>query len=261
MIFRLKEKYVRAIFGPLVGEPMPDQVMPTGFSSCIFAYMWYRITQARWETGGIEHDDTTCAFIKYPAHRSIRAKAYYGNSTYTAAFTARVDKLTDCILDEEDTGEKTTVKQLLELELKREVREGILLRDAIMRISIDRVDQDVLQKFYGVKQSLSPEEDEEASSRALRTQHDVVFENWIDCGYARVSYIRAFFGGNDVYPYFMPCVDYREEGKVILLPPWGKGRKMSNDMSAHDGWDVCVCLEKEELNELERVLRVKGAIR
>ncbi|KAJ4136142.1 hypothetical protein NW768_003750 [Fusarium equiseti] len=117
-----------------------------------------------------------------------------------------------------------------------------------------------IEKFYGVKQNLSPEEDEEASSRALRTQHDVVFENWIDCGYARGGYIRACFGGKDVYPYFMPCVDHMEEGKVILLPPWGKGRKTSNDVSQYDGWDVCVCLEKEELTELERVLLEKRAI-
>ncbi|KAI1057011.1 hypothetical protein LB507_001854, partial [Fusarium sp. FIESC RH6] len=259
MIYRLKEKYVRAIFGSLVGEPMPDQVMPTGFSSCIFAYMWYRITQARWETGVIEDNHVTTAFIKYPAHHSIRAKAYYGNSTYTAAFAAQVDKLIDCMLEEDD-GKKKTDKQLLELKRKREANERFLLGSAVSILSVDPVDRDLLQKLYGVKQSVSPEEDDEASSRALITQHDVVFENWIDCGYARARYIRAFFGGNDVYPYFMPCVDHMEEGKVILLPPWGKGRKISNDVSHDDGWDVCVCLQKEELNELERKLREEGAI-
>ncbi|KAH7192206.1 uncharacterized protein B0J16DRAFT_394251 [Fusarium flagelliforme] len=232
MIYRLKEQYVRNAFGWAVGMTLHDGAIPISFSDCIFAFLWYRITQARWETGGIEHDDMTRAFIKFPGHHSIRAKAYYGNSTYTAAFSLRVDKLIDCILDEEDTGERKTAKQQLELKQKRDARESIRLADAIRRISIaSHVDGDVLQKFYGVKQSLSPEEDEEASSRALRTQHDVVFENWIDCGYARGSYIRAFFGGNDVYPYFMPCVDHMEEGKVILLPPWGKGRKISNDMS------------------------------
>jgi len=241
---------------------MHDEGMPISFSDCIFAFLWYRITQARWESGGIEHHDRTRAFIKYPGHHSIRRKAYFGNSTYTAAFTVQVNNLIDCVLDEEDDGEKKTTKQEAELKRKREEREMIRLEDAIKRISIaGHVRWDVMRKFYGVKQNLSPEEDEEASSRALRTQHDVILENWIDCGYARGSYIRACFGENNVYPYFMPCVDHMEEGKVILLPPWGKGRNNGNGMSKRDGWDVCVCLEKEELNELERVLLEKRAIR
>ncbi|KAJ3525738.1 hypothetical protein NM208_g11508 [Fusarium decemcellulare] len=106
-----------------------------------------------------------------------------------------------------------------------------------------------MSKLCGIKQAISPAEDRLAYDRALKRHTDsLCFEDWTCYGAQYEGYLPFV---EDTQPTFFPCQDQVNEGTVILLP-----RK--NEREGDEDWHIFVCLDEQDLAELELILEDEG---
>ncbi|KAM0223262.1 hypothetical protein ACHAQD_003454 [Fusarium lateritium] len=181
----------------------------------IFALFWVLIIRVRSETGLVESDDVTRANIMVPGHLATSGRHennpyYYGNSTVNAVTSCNATNLVGRAIRWDDLERPFSSDRL------RLARAGILIRKARREIN-----KKYMSQLYGLKQAISPAEDQLACDRALWPHTDsVICEDWTNYGAnleAHFSYLEE-----DHQPRFVPCMTGLREGTVIILPRKGE---------------------------------------
>ncbi|KIL91454.1 trichothecene 3-o-acetyltransferase [Fusarium avenaceum] len=210
----------------------------------IFALFWVLITRVRTESGLIESKGVTRANIMVPGHLAISGRHendpyYYGNSTVNAVASCNATNLVgrDIVWDD--------FERPFSSDYRRLACAGILIRKARREIN-----KTYMSKLYGLKQVISPAEDQLACDRALRTHTEsVICEDWTNYG----AHLEAHFSylEEDRQPRFVPSMTGLREGTVIILP-----RK--DEEFGDEGWNICVCLTVAELERAKELLQTEG---
>jgi hypothetical protein len=210
----------------------------------IFALFWVLIIRVRSESGLIELKGTTRANIMVPGHLAISGRHendpyYYGNSTVNAVASCNATNLVGRAIVWDD------FERPFSSDYRRLACAGILIRKARREIN-----KEYMSKLYGLKQVISPAEDQLACDRALRPHTEsVICEDWTNYG----AHLEAHFSylEEDHQPRFVPSMTGLREGTVIILP-----RKYEE--FGDEGWNICVCLTAGELERAKELLGDEG---
>jgi hypothetical protein len=212
----------------------------------IFALFWVLIIRVRSESGLVEWKDVTRANIMVPGHlatsgRHDNSPYYYGNSTVNAVASCNTTDLVGHAILWDD------FERPFSSDYPRLAYAGILIRKARREIN-----KKYMSKLYGLKQAISPAEDQLACDRALRPHTDsVICEDWTNYG----AHLEAHFSylEENHQPQFVPCMTGLREGTVIILP------RKEEDLGDAD-WNVCVCLTEDALVRAKELLETEGWI-
>ncbi|KAF4982371.1 hypothetical protein FZEAL_1990 [Fusarium zealandicum] len=218
------------------------------FEDCVLALVWIAIMRARSEAGSLDPEDTCRVNYMVPAIISTRLNQdltdYFGNSTVAAVASCDATELLG-------PGDNWADVEQGFSDIRR-------LRKAaqLLHLAKQRINSTYLRKIQGLKQAISPAEDNVAYDRALRRHtNSLCFEDWTcygaeyECG---LNYIKCFENAHpDPYPYFFPCKDDLKEGTVILLP------RQEGHCGIED-YQICVCLDEYDLKSLQFHLEEDG---
>ncbi|PNP53383.1 hypothetical protein THARTR1_06077 [Trichoderma harzianum] len=222
----------------------------------VVAMLWVAIIHARLLKHRIGDESTARLNILLPGEPNTRRGegidwSYFGSSTVPTVAELSVPHL----LSAEAYAGDDNYPNDFQGEISPTYRlRGLAEAAKAIHCAINNVNDYYVQQLMGLKNGLRPETDWEAYSRGIdRHTTGMVFEDW--SGYFSDEPIGIPYTTGQVTK-VLPCVDDKEEGKIVLLPPM----RGSDDEENEIGCATWVCLDVDEMAVVLRDLDSQGWI-
>ncbi|KAF7560968.1 hypothetical protein G7046_g3173 [Stylonectria norvegica] len=238
--FSIKANQIREIHDcVMMVTPVDDPARLSLNEDCVLALFWINIMRARWQNKRFIENEAARLNVNVCGVRQINKppleNCYFGNTSVTTVATCSGTSLLGL---GNDPGQGVALTEMVEAPVYANAV-------STFREALGDVTKDYVRCLGTLKTQVSRAEEHDAYERAMqRGSQSLSFEDWSSWGDDCAVEIPYATGKR---PYFFPCVDDMEEGRMILLPRMGRG--LGTEM-----WTMCVCLENSDMKQLMRQL-------